>query len=133
MATALYPAVIERAGETYSVFFPDLPGCTTAGDTMQEAVMNAHEALSGHILEMVHDGEEIPVPSDFDNLEIDPEADMAALVMVQAELPGRSVRINVTMDEGLLAAIDKVAANRSGFLAQAAREALLRQRQLEDA
>lgn len=45
-------------------------------------------------------------------------------MLVRVEVPGRSVRLNITLDEGLLAAIDRVAPNRSGFLADAARQAL---------
>ena len=45
-----YPAIVEGDAETgYSVFFPDLPGCTSGGDTLQEAALNAEEALAGHI------------------------------------------------------------------------------------
>lgn len=43
---------------------------------------------------------------------------------MRADRPGRSVRLNISLDEGLVAAIDRVAANRSGFLADAARAAL---------
>jgi predicted RNase H-like HicB family nuclease len=49
MATVYYPAIVERAAEGYSVFFPDLPGCTSAGDTVQAAALNAEEALAGHL------------------------------------------------------------------------------------
>ena len=128
MATAHYPAIIERAGLTYSVFFPDLPGCTSAGATPSHAVLNAEEALAGHLMEMVKHGEDIPEPSDLGAIESDPEVHEEARALIRAELPGKSVRINITLDEGLIAAIDKVAANRSGFLAEAAREALRRQR-----
>ena len=47
----------------------------------------------------------------------------------RAEHPGKAVRLNITLDEGLVAAIDRVAENRSGFLAEAAREHLARQRE----
>ena len=47
MAVVHYPAIVERAGAGYSVFFPDLPGCTSAGATIQEAARNAEEALAG--------------------------------------------------------------------------------------
>ena len=44
-----FPAIIEKASEGYGVFFPDLPGCTSAGATIQEAALNAEEALQAHI------------------------------------------------------------------------------------
>lgn len=124
MATVFYPAIVERAGAGYSVFFPDLPGCTSAGATVQEAARNAEEALDGHLIVSAEHGDAIADPSELDAIERDPEVDEVARILVRAEKPGRSVRINVTLDEGLLAAIDRIAKNRSGFLADAARSAL---------
>ena len=128
MPTVFYPAVIERAGSGFSVFFPDLPGCTSAGSTVTEAALGAEQALAGHIVETVRHGEALPPPSALDAIDQDPEVDEVARVLVRAELPGKAVRLNITLDEALVAAIDKVARNRSGFLAEAAREHLVRSR-----
>lgn len=128
MATVVYPAIIERAGGGFSVFFPDLPGCTSAGATSSEAALNAEEALAGHIIEMVRQGLTLPEPTDLAAMERDLEVDEIARVMVRAERTGKAVRLNITLDEGLVAAIDKVARNRSGFLAEAARDALANRR-----
>lgn len=133
MATAIYPAVIERAGDGFSVFFPDLPGCTSAGRTLNEAFLNAEEALAGHLIELVEGGDIIPAPTALDDVVIDPEVEAVATIPVRAELPGKSVRVNITLDEGLIAAIDRIARNRSGFLADAAREKLAKSRELEAA
>lgn len=128
MATVIYPAIIERAGDAYSVFFPDLPGCTSAGRTVQEAAVNAEEALAGHLIESVQHGDQVASPSELGVLEIDPEVEEVARLLVRVELPGKAVRLNITLDEGLVSAIDKVARNRSGFLAEAAREKLAQRR-----
>ncbi|GAN97458.1 HicB family protein [Komagataeibacter xylinus] len=126
MAIAIYPAIIERAGDgTFSVFFPDLPGCTSAGETIQEAALNAEEALAGHLLVSSQYGDEINRPSDMDHIEQDPEVKEVARILVRVEAPGKAVRLNITLDEGLVAAIDRVAKNRSGFLAEAARHELV--------
>lgn len=129
MATVIYPAIIERAGQGFSVFFPDLPGCTSAGATTFEAALNAEQALSGHLVESARNHEDLAEPSDIATLERDPEVDEVARILVRAEAPGKAVRLNITLDEGLVAAIDKVAKNRSGFLAEAARKALAEQRE----
>ena len=128
MATVVYPAIVERAGEGFSVFFPDLPGCTSAGRTLTEVALNAEEALSGHLLVSAQHGDEVSHPSDLEAIGRDPEVEEVARILVRAETPGRAVRVNVTLDEGLLAAIDRVADNRSGFLAEAARAALAAKR-----
>lgn len=135
MATVIYPAIVERAAKGYSVFFPDLPGCTSAGETIEAAMLAAEEALAGHLLESVRHGDDLADPSDVGSIERDPEVDEVARILVRAERPGRAVRLNITLDEGLVAAIDRVAKNRSGFLAEAAREALShrRERELEGA
>jgi predicted RNase H-like HicB family nuclease len=133
MATATYLAIVERAGDGFSVFFPDLPGLTSAGDTVEQAYVEAEDALAGHLLLAAQHGEDVPDPSSFDSIEADPDVDEVARILVRAERPGKSVRLNITLDEGLVAAIDKVAKNRSGFLAEAAREALAHRRQLADA
>lgn len=124
MATVHYPAIIERGPEGFGVFFPDLPGCVSAGDTIQEAALNAEEALSGHLAVSAEHGDAIPDPSDLDAIGRDPDVDEAARILVRGERPGRSMRVQVSIEEGLLARIDRVAANRSRFLADAARAAL---------
>jgi predicted RNase H-like HicB family nuclease len=133
MASIIYPAVVERADNEFSVFFPDLPGCTSAGATVNEAVLNAEEALEGHLLICRQHGEDVPAPSDAGALNIDPKVDVVGIVLVRAERPGKAVRLNITLDEGLVASIDRVASNRSGFLAEAAREALARRREPQTA
>ena len=124
MASAFYPAIIERAGGGYSVFFPDLPGCTSAGATLQDAARNAEEALAAHLVLATEYGDDIPEPRDIDASEFDPDVKEAARLLVRVERPGRAQRLNVTLDEGLVAAIDRVADNRSAYLAAAARQAL---------
>lgn len=124
MASIYYPAIIERDTEGFGVFFPDLPGCTSGGATIQDAAQQAEEALDMHLTGMVEDGEPLPEPSDIAAIVVDPDVDEAARLLVRGERPGRSVRVQVSIDEGLLARIDKVAKNRSGFLADAARAAL---------
>jgi len=61
-------------GSAYGVAFPDLPGCTSAGDTFEEAAINTREALSGHLALMRADGEAIPEPRSLEALQADPEA-----------------------------------------------------------
>ncbi len=138
MGLSFYPACIE-AGETpgFSVFFPDLPGCISGGATVQEAAVNAAEALSLHIEGMAEDGEAIPEPSAPDaplpewvavDDPADPPSRIVARVLVPVELPGRSIRTNITLDEGLLARLDAAAAadgtSRSGYIAEAVRAKL---------
>lgn len=129
MTTRWYPAIVER-GDTpgFSVFFPDLPGCVSAGDDLQDAANGAAEALELHIRGMIEDDEVLPDPSPIDRLTVDPEVQEAARVWVPVELPGKAIRVNISMDEGLISRIDRAASRlgmtRSGLLAFGARKVL---------
>ena len=127
MTTAQFTGIVERTATGFSVFFPDVPGCVSAGRTEEEVFANAEEALSGHLSEMVRAGDDLPQRSD--DIPPDPEVDEYCRILVRVELPGKAVRLNITMDEGLVAAIDRVADNRSSFLADAARQALAKRRE----
>jgi predicted RNase H-like HicB family nuclease len=69
-----YIALVHKdEGTSYGVSFPDVPGCISAGDTFEEAMANAAQALSGHFAAMRADGEAIPTPRSFEALKRDPE------------------------------------------------------------
>jgi predicted RNase H-like HicB family nuclease len=133
VATVFYPAIVERGTTGFGVFFPDLPGCTSFGRTVNEAAINAQEALVAHLFLSDEHGDPLDDPSDISAIERDPDVDEVARILVRGERRGKSMRINITLDEGLVAAIDKVAGNRSGFLAEAARVALAARRELAEA
>jgi predicted RNase H-like HicB family nuclease len=111
----------------HGVSFPDFPDCITAGSTLEEAWRLAEEVLAFHIDGMRSGGEPIPAPSTVDAIMADPEnSDGLPFLVAVPDPPGRSQRINVTLPEDLIAAIDRTTKNRSRFLAEAARERLAR-------
>ncbi len=57
-----FSIVIEKAGNNYSAYSPDLPGCIAVGDTIEETQRNMEEAIRFHIEGMIEDNEPIPVP-----------------------------------------------------------------------
>ena len=127
MAIVLYPAVIERTGDGFAVFFPDL-ACGGAGDSMEAAVTDAEQGLAAH-LDFAHEtGIDVPRPTPIDQIEVDDDIDEVARILVRYEAPAHSVRLNITMDESLLKRVDAAAERegftRSGFLATAARRCL---------
>ena len=84
-----YPAIIEGDAKTgYSVFFPDLPGCTSGGQTLQTAALNAEEALAGHIDLMLQAGEALPEPSVLDMLPhpVEPDVVEAGRLLVRVRV-----------------------------------------------
>jgi predicted RNase H-like HicB family nuclease len=123
-----YVAIIERGKKSFGAFFPDVPGCTSAGATAQEAAANAEQALQGHLTLCLEHGEALPEPTPLDQILTDPDVGGAApaLRRVGNPPPGRAVRVNITMPEDLLEAVDRFAKGhgytRSGLLAHAARK-----------
>jgi predicted RNase H-like HicB family nuclease len=124
MATVYYPAIIERGPDGFGVYFPDLPGCVSAGRTLREAALSAEQALIGHLFVMAEHGDLVPAPSDIDVINAEDGSEEAARILVRGERAGKAVRVQITLEEGLLARIDRAANNRSRFLADAAREKL---------
>lgn len=69
----------------YGVELPDMPGCVTAGRTLEEAKANAVEALAGHVAALQEKGEPVPAPSTLDGLADDPNRQDAVLVLVDLD------------------------------------------------
>jgi predicted RNase H-like HicB family nuclease len=57
-----YLVVIEKGGNNYSAFSPDVPGCASTGKTVEETLENMREALEFHLQGTVESGEEAPTP-----------------------------------------------------------------------
>lgn len=71
---ASYIALVHKDdGTSYGVSFPDVPGCISAGDTFEEAVASAADALTGHFALMKADGEPIPSARSFEQLKQHPQ------------------------------------------------------------
>jgi predicted RNase H-like HicB family nuclease len=89
---AHYIAIIEDAGPdtAIGVWFPDLPGCTSAGDDIDEALRNAPEALELYAEGLLEDGRPLPRARTLSELKADPEvaedirANMVALIELRA-------------------------------------------------
>ena len=132
MASVNYPAVLEPdAAGGYGVFFPDLDGCTSGGDSYEEAARNAVEALSLHLEAMAEDGEAWPERSAVREVQARFSEVLKAgghVVLVETSAPDASQRVNVYLPKSLLDRVDRFAGetgiNRSTVFALAARRYL---------
>jgi len=115
----------------YGVVVPDLPGCFSAGDTLEEAFDNAREAIQAHCETIAEDGGELPQPLAMAVHQADP--DLAGWVWAMVEVPverffGPAEKINITVPARVLARIDDYARrhgeSRSGFLVRAAQKVM---------
>jgi len=108
---------------------PDLPGCFSAGDSLDEAIANAKEAIELWMETVIEDGLAIPEASPIAKHQANPEFAGWIWAVVEVDLSklsGKAKRVNITLPERVLAAIDQAAARfgdtRSGLLAKAALE-----------
>ena len=115
----------------FGVVVPDLPGCFSAGDTLEEAFDNAREAIEAHCEVLAEDGEDLPRAAPLGEHQADPE--LAGWIWVMVDVPverffGPAEKINITVPARILARIDDYARrhgeSRSGFLVRAAQAAM---------
>lgn len=65
----VYPAIFHQEGNSYWVEFPDLPGCQTFGDTLNETMEYAQEALAGYLATLLEENQSFSSPSELSSLE----------------------------------------------------------------
>lgn len=127
-----YPVVVHKDPKSdYGVTVPDLPGCFSAGESMDEALTQVVEAIECHLEALLLDAEPIPLPKEieFHQNNADYNDGIWALVTVDlSKLSGKIRRVNITLPERLLSLMDSYAAQhgetRSGLITQAAIEYL---------
>ena len=66
----VFPAIFEYCDNSYTVIFPDLPGCITEGNTIEESLKMAKEALELHLYNIEDEKEIMPIPSKTANIKI---------------------------------------------------------------
>jgi predicted RNase H-like HicB family nuclease len=123
-------ALVHQDEGAYGISFPDFPGCVSGGGSLDEAVARGAETLAFHVAGMIEDGDPLPVLRSIEELRRDKDfrgdAKGAVIVAVAVELPGKAVRVNISLDDRLLGAIDRAAQtrgeSRSAFLANAAKD-----------
>jgi len=127
-----YPAVIHKDKDSdYGVTIPDLPGCFSAGDDIEETISSAEEAITCHLEALLLDGEEIILPRPIDQYRDESDYADGFWVLVPVDvckITGKAKRINITLPERLINQVDRFASShgdtRSGLLAHAALEYL---------
>ena len=125
-----YPIIIHKDSDSdYGVTIPDLPGCFSAGSTIEEAINMAQEAAECHIEGLLIDSEPIPTPSDIEVHKNNPDFEKGIWALIEVDISKlslKSKRINITMPERLINTVDQYAkkygSSRSGLLAQAVTE-----------
>ena len=121
-----YVAILDGRRNVWGVRFPDFPGCHGGGPTPDAAIADATSALNMFAAMMVADGEPIPAARTIDQIAPDEAPGIGeSLVMIPLVVDkGRPVTANISLDAGLLEAIDAEAKRRgltrSAFMISAA-------------
>jgi predicted RNase H-like HicB family nuclease len=131
-STMRFPVVLHTDdGTRYGVTVPDLPGCFSGGDTFDAAMDSAAEAIDLHLEGLTEDGHDVPAPQPIGHHQKIPDYAGGVWALVDVDVSrfeGKAEKVNITLPRRLLARIDEYArshgASRSGFLAEAARQAM---------
>jgi predicted RNase H-like HicB family nuclease len=126
---ALYAAILDGEGDVWSIRVPDLKGCHGGGATSEEAIADTISAMrEWWAATVLADGCSIPPPRTVQEVmsdagaEFNPEAGESIVMLPLLVEHGRQVRANLSLDAGVLEAIDAEASRRgltrSAFLAK---------------
>ncbi len=132
MPKYIYPAIFDpNENNGYTVTFPDLPGCITEGDTVDEALLLAAEAMALHLYGMERDGDEIPQPTKPTDVSLEDTIPGAFVTLIQThtepirdELLNRSVKKTLTVPQWLNDEAESAGINFSQTLQYALKEKL---------
>lgn len=105
-----YPALIDGENGAYGVSFPDLPGVVAMGGTVDQALVNAEDALRDYAIETERDGQARIAPSAIEDVTPPTGSTLVSVPLIR--LSGRSIRANMMLDEGVIAFIDGEAKRR---------------------
>ncbi|WP_242140299.1 type II toxin-antitoxin system HicB family antitoxin [Sphingomonas sp. TREG-RG-20F-R18-01] len=122
-----YPIAIEPGTETtaFGVVVPDLPGCFSAGDTLDEALRGAEEAAAAWIDAALDSGNGVPLARSLDTVRLDPAFagwGFGVITLDPALFEDTIERVNVTLPRRVLKRLDAMARaagiSRSSYIAQ---------------
>jgi predicted RNase H-like HicB family nuclease len=124
----IYPIVIHKDKDSdYGVTVPDLPGCFSAGTSLDDALNMAKEAIELHLEGLIEEGSVPPTPRTIESHQKNPDCRGGTWALVNVDstiLRIHAKRVNVTIPQRVLDAVDRTAAaqndTRSGLLTKAA-------------
>lgn len=124
-------AIEHQPGTAYGVEIPDLPGCFSAGDNLDDAIANAREALAFHVEGLLDSGAPVPAPKGLEAHAGKREYASRTWAIISVDLSalsGKARRLNISLPERVVRRIDAAAArsgeSRSGFIARIALQAV---------
>lgn len=140
MAKYMFPAIFdssENENEAFTITFPDLPGCISQGEDMEEAMYMARDVLEGFLYSMEEDQETIPTPSSPKDLTPSTEAFVVLVTawtdIVRDEIEHKTIKKTVTIPKWINDEAEREGLNFSHTLNFAIRHRLgIREEKEED-
>ena len=118
-------------GQHYGVCVPDLACCFSAGDSIENALESAKEAIELHLEGLIEEGQDMPIIAPLSQHRHNPDYAGGVWAVIEVDtsvVEGKAEKINITLPKLLLKRIDDYThakhLTRSGFLAEAARAAM---------
>lgn len=121
----LYPAIFHEESDGFWVEFPDLDGCASQGDTVEEVLANASEALSGYCISLIERKIKLPPPTEMTRIE-KPTDGFVSLVKAETSLTDVSVKKTLTIPSWL----NDIAMEKHMNFSQVLKEALIEKLEL---
>lgn len=120
----IYPAIIHNEDESYWVEFPDLSGCNTMGDTLEETMVNAQEALGVYLATLEETGKPLPNPSALKDIDTDEITSYICTDLNKYRRSTRSVKKTLSLPEWLAVEAEKHNLSLSKVLQEGLKERL---------
>lgn len=130
MKATTYFAIVEPTNTGYSLYFPDILGCISTGNTIEQVLKNGEEALGLHLWGMEKDNEIIPKPTTppFLNEEIEEGSFITPITvymqLVRNEIETKAVKKTLTIPYWLNVEAERAGINFSQVLQVALKEKL---------
>ncbi len=128
MERYIYPAIFERDEDGYSITFPDLPGCITCGDSLEDAYLMARDALELHLYGMEEDNDDIPSPSKPERITVNSDSFItlveAYMPLIRDEMANKAIKKTLTIPKWLNDLGENKKVNFSQVLQNALKEKL---------
>lgn len=123
-----YIAILTFDDDGISIEFPDLPGCLSCADDMNEALLNAKEALGLYLFGLEEDGENIPDPTPIDRISLEknqiPTVIQVFMPLVRQQVKPVNVKKTLTIPNWLNILAEENNINFSQLLQKALKEQL---------
>lgn len=123
----LYPAVFHEEDDGFWVEFPDLDGCCSQGDTVEEVLANASEALSGYSISLIERRIKLPKATSISKID-KPDDGFVSLVKSDVSNSDLSVKKTLTIPSWL----NDIATEKHFNFSQVLKEALIEKLELSD-